>query len=666
MDNLLPVLDNLFPFWIIFQVVNSLFLNSIVFKISVLNNKGCCLLFFCIFVRLEKKLCMFFKKLDNLFPVLDNLFLHLIIFLLPFCSFGQATADSYKNLWEVIQNDTVLNEKKVQYLEVYYQKARNENNSLEQYRALEKKSFIIPYADAALLLHQMHPLVQKMENDSIKGRFLNRSTVFYYDNRDFKNALYYAIESEAFNEEIENLYNLNAVRIDIGNIYNHTRHYSKAIVYFTQAKDYYQTPKDYNHLRSYIVTLYCLSKTYWQLKDIDHLTATIKENEQVVLQLKPRHQQLETAYLEYVRGGLGFLQKNNVAAKQHFIKALPAIQQNGDFTNEHIIYLYLGKIAWRQNQKAEAMEYFTKIDTLFKEKKFLNYELREAYDYLIAYYNETNQPQLQLNATNSLMALNRQFEKEQQSITSILHQDLESKKITSQWQKLVSKYNLWISVLGGVLVLIAGYLFWKNNKSKKHKIKESKQSEVLEKTEGSNIENSEISNNNFAEIEKTAIVKTESVAIIESTETATIEFAETESATEISETQEKTEHTTVLSATDKRLLDGLNNFEQQKGFLGSVGLDDLAKQLNTNRSTLSPFLNEHKKGFNAYINSLRIQQAVTDLKTDKELRKKPVKELAVIYGDLHPKTFASLFKVITGETPTLFIENLDKEEDVKS
>ena len=606
---------------------------------------------------------MFFKKLDNLFPVLDNLFLHLIIFLLPFCSFGQATADSYKNLWEVIQNDTVLNEKKVQYLEVYYQKARNENNSLEQYRALEKKSFIIPYADAALLLHQMHPLVQKMENDSIKGRFLNRSTVFYYDNRDFKNALYYAIESEAFNEEIENLYNLNAVRIDIGNIYNHTRHYSKAIVYFTQAKDYYQTPKDYNHLRSYIVTLYCLSKTYWQLKDIDHLTATIKENEQVVLQLKPRHQQLETAYLEYLRGGLGFLQKNNVAAKQHFIKALPAIQQNGDFTNEHIIYLYLGKIAWRQNQKAEAMEYFTKIDTLFKEKKFLNYELREAYDYLIAYYNETNQPQLQLNATNSLMALNQQFEKEQQSITSILHQDLESKKITSQWQKLVSKYNLWISVLGGVLLLIAAYLFWKNNKSKKHKQKENEQSQIIEETEITTTKNKEITDNGVVEIEKTL----ETVDVIENTEITTIEVAETESVeenvTEITETQQQAKSTTVLSATDQRLLDGLNVFEQEKGFLGSVNLDDLAKQLNTTRSTLSPFLNEYKNGFSTYINSLRIQQAVTDLKANKELRKKTIKELAVIYGDLHPKTFASLFKVITGETPALFIENLDKEEE---
>jgi len=598
---------------------------------------------------------MFFKKLDNLFPVLDNIFPFWIIFLLPFGLFGQTKTDSYINLWEMIQNDTVSNEKKIQYLDIYYENARNEDNTLEQYRALEKKSFLIPYADAALLLHQMHPLVQKMKNDSIKGDFLNRSTVFYYKHRDFKNALYYAIESEAFNEEINNLYNLNAVGITIGNIYSHTRYYDKAVNYFTQAKDYYESQKNYNHLRSYIVTLYCLSKTYWQLKDVDKLTATIKESEQAIKLLKPKHQQLETAYLEYIKGGLTFLQKDYATAQSFFNNALPTVQQNGDFSNEHVIYLYLGKIAWQQNQKTEAMAYFTKIDTLFKEKEFLNYELREAYDYLIAYYNETNQPQLQLNATNSFMALNQQFEKEQQSITSILHQDLESRKITLEWQKLVSKYNLWISALGVFLVLIAGYLFWKNNKSKKHKIKESKQSEVIEKTEIINIENSEISDNEAPLVEKTS----ETVTIIENSKKTTIELAETESATELSERQQQTKQTTVLSATEQRLLDGLNNFEQEKLFLKRVTLDGLSKQLNTTRSTLSPFLNEYKNGFSTYINSLRIQQAVSDLKTDKELRKKTIIELSELYGFVNEKTFVTHFKKCSGLTPSYFIKQLE-------
>ncbi|MBA5793564.1 AraC family transcriptional regulator [Flavobacterium sp. xlx-214] len=58
---------------------------------------------------------------------------------------------------------------------------------------------------------------------------------------------------------------------------------------------------------------------------------------------------------------------------------------------------------------------------------------------------------------------------------------------------------------------------------------------------------------------------------------------------------------------------------------------------------------------------MKVKQVVADLKADKELRKKPIKDLAAIYGDLHPKTFASLFRVITGESPTSFIEGLDAE-----
>ncbi|MBA5793022.1 helix-turn-helix domain-containing protein [Flavobacterium sp. xlx-214] len=583
---------------------------------------------------------MFFKKLDNLFPILNHLFLCWIIFLLPFGLFGQTTADSYKNLWDVIQNDTVSNAKKTAYLEVYYQKARKENNSLEQYKALEKKSFLVPFANAALLLHQMHPLVQKMENDSIKGRFLNRSTVFYYDNRDFKNALYYAIASEAFNEEINNLYNLNAVRIDIGNIYSHTRYYDKAVAYYTQAKDYYQTQKDYNNLRSYIVTLYCLSKTYWQLQDIDKLNITIQESEQAIKLLKPKDKQLETAYIAYLNGGLAFLQKNNATAQSYFTKALPAIQQNGDFSNEHVIYLYLGKIAWQQNQKETAVAYFTKIDSLFHQKTFLNYELRATYDYLIAYYKETGQTALQNKATESLMALNQQFEKEQQSITSILHEELDTKKLKNNevhLQKLLQKSTIGISILGGVLLLIGGYVFYKRYKKQQlHKKSVSKKDTVTQTTAIANTVTTEVG-------------VTENVSEI---------------TTEIPEAQQLKQPETkaaVPSPTDLRLGEGLECFEKEKGFLAPTTLDDLAKKLNTTRSTLSPFLNEHKKGFSTYINSLRIQQVVADLKADKELRKKPIKDLAAIYGDLHPKTFASLFRVITGESPSSFIERLDTE-----
>src|SRR5690606_2280014 len=177
----------------------------------------------------------------------------------------------------------------------------------------------------------------------------------------------------------------------------------------------------------------------------------------------------------------------------------------------------------------------------------------------------------------------------------------------------------------------------------------------------------EATNSKTLAVEKIAIKDKERAnnQIVEEIENPVAESV-VETTRELPEPKEQEQKPARLSPTELRLSEGLTHFEKEKGFLAPTTLDDLAKKLNTTRSTLSPFLNEYKNGFSTYINSLRIQQAVTDLKADKELRKKTVKELAVIYGDLHAKTFTSFFKVITGETPKKFVENLEKEEDVKS
>ena len=373
--------------------------------------------------------------------------------------------------------------------------------------------------------------------------------------------------------------------------------------------------------------------------------ATIKESEQTVVLLNPKDQQLETAYLDYVKGGLAFLQKDNVTAQNHFNKALPAIQQNGDFTNEHVIYLYLGKILWQQNQKAAAVGYFRKIDALFHEKEFLNYELREAYDYLIAFYQETNESALQFQAAESLMALNMQFEREQKSITTALHQGLDKKKLKDSQvhlQKSLQKSKIWIGALGAILCLVAVLLFWRRKKKSKT-------------TEQKTIDN-------IIADEKTndAIEQVKTVANLSDENPSKQKVTERQAAT-MPDKPLNNQRSAVLSPTEQRLMEGLQRFEEEKGFLGSVSLEDLAKILHTNRSTLSPFLNDYKNGFNSYINTLRIQQVIADLKSDKALRNKPAKDLVANYGSLHPKTFSQFFKAETGKTLSAFIKDLDNE-----
>src|SRR5690554_32910 len=549
----------------------------------------------------------------------------LTIFPLTFGAFGQSTADSYEKLWRAIQSDTLSQEKKLHFLETYYRKAQIEKNTLEEYRALEKKSFMVSFDEAVLLLKKDATFGQKIANDSLNGDFLNTNVVLYYKNRHFEEALDYAIESESYNAKANNLYNLNSVRIDIGNIYYHTRHYDRAVFYFTQAKDYYQTKKDYNHLRGYVGSLYSLSKAYWQLQDAIQLAATIKESEQAVVLLNPKHQLLETAYLDYVKGGLAFLQNNDSEATKYFEAALPIIKENGDFTNEHVIYLYLGKILWRQNKKDQAVTYLTKIDELFREKEFLNYELRETYEYLIAYYKEKNQPQQQLQATESLIALNNQFEKEQLSITKTLHTELDTKKLETEraaLQQLLKSnkktYRTWL-MLAAVGLLFMAVLMHRQNKAQK-KLKK-KFDELLQNTPSEEVK---------------------------------INVPKTDSATESSKPK-----SAAVKVTEQRLLQLLEQFESEKRYLEPVKLYELAEEFGTNRNTLSALINEHKGNFSTYVNKLRINQFVRDLTYQPDLRKMSLDELAIMYGFANAKTFSTQFKEETELTPNYFLKQLE-------
>lgn len=549
----------------------------------------------------------------------------LTIFPLTFGAFGQSTADSYEKLWRAIQSDTLSQEKKLHFLETYYRKAQIEKNTLEEYRALEKKSFMVSFDEAVLLLKKMQPLVKQIANDSLNGDFLNTNVVLYYKNRHFEEALDYAIESESYNAKAKNLYNLNMVRVDIGNIYYHTRHYDRAVFYFTQAKDYYQTKRDYNHLRGYVGSLYSLCKAYWQLQDAIQLAATIKESEQAVVLLNPKHQLLETAYLDYVKGGLAFLQNNDSEATKYFEAALPIIKENGDFTNEHVIYLYLGKILWRQNKKDQAVTYLTKIDELFREKEFLNYELRETYEYLIAYYKEKKLPQQQLQATESLIALNNRFEKEQLSITKTLHTELDTKKLETEraaLQQLLKSnkktYRTWL-MLAAVGLLFMAVLMYRQNKAQK-KLKK-KFDELLQNTPSEEVK---------------------------------INVPKTDSATESSKPK-----SAAVKVTEQRLLQLLEQFESEKRYLEPVKLYELAEEFGTNRNTLSALINEHKGNFSTYVNKLRINQFVRDLTYQPDLRKMSLDELAIMYGFANAKTLSTQFKEETELTPNYFLKQLE-------
>lgn len=565
-----------------------------------------------------------------MFTYKKHLLLILLFTFLPISNlvFAQKTSESFEELWKKIEKYESSEIEKLNKLNQYISKAQKENNTLEQYRALAYKTFLVSYDEAIGLFDEITPIVNELQNDSIKGAFVNRKTLFYYKSREFQKALYYAIEGESISEKSNNLYNLYSVRIDIGNIYYHTMNYDKALHYFNLCKEYYKNQPTVNDKRAYVVSLYSLGKTYWRLGNTEQLDEIIKESEIAIHKLPSRFQEFETAYLNYLKAGNHFLKKDYDNSKIYFENSLSILRSNEDFTNEHIVYLYLGKIAWEQNQKAKAITYFQRIDELFRTKNFLNYELREAYEYLITYYKETGQPQKQLEATENLLLLNKQFEKEQLSVTHTLHTELDTKKWESSKEELqnqLAKNKIWYLIFVVGFILLGIYSYWLRNERKKLRLKFEKLLHNIEE------------------------------------EKVTTSLRQPGNAP-INEDHSLEKETIDRNSTELKLLKLLQRFEDEKGYLSPLKLEDLAIHLGTNRTTLSTVLNDHKGGFLTYINSLRIHKLLTDLTIDSELRKKTISELSEMYGFVNEKTFTTHFKKQTGLTPSYFIKQLDLKD----
>ena len=89
-------------------------------------------------------------------------------------------------------------------------------------------------------------------------------------------------------------------------------------------------------------------------------------------------------------------------------------------------------------------------------------------------------------------------------------------------------------------------------------------------------------------------------------------------------------------------------------------LHNMAKKLKTNTSYLSKIINTHlDKSFSTYINELRINYAILELKNNKRLRSYSVKGIAQEMGYKNADAFTRYFKVATGITPAVYIKKIE-------
>lgn len=113
---------------------------------------------------------------------------------------------------------------------------------------------------------------------------------------------------------------------------------------------------------------------------------------------------------------------------------------------------------------------------------------------------------------------------------------------------------------------------------------------------------------------------------------------------------------------EEHILTGLKAFEEHLEFNNkNISRYNLSNTLNVNTKYLSAVIRKHKNfNFNQYINHLRINYIVNQLKKEPQYRKYKINHLAEITGYSSHSAFSLEFKKITGMHPSAFIKALEE------
>lgn len=120
----------------------------------------------------------------------------------------------------------------------------------------------------------------------------------------------------------------------------------------------------------------------------------------------------------------------------------------------------------------------------------------------------------------------------------------------------------------------------------------------------------------------------------------------------------------IPNSVEQDILEKLQKFEESEKFTNSkLTIASLALQLKTNTSYLSEVINKYKgKNFNTYINEMRIAYICQKIYNHKEYQNYKISYLAEECGFASHSSFATVFRNITGISPSVFIREASKNQ----
>lgn len=416
-----------------------------------------------------------------------------------------------------------------------------------------------------------------------------------------------------------------STKVSLGFIRHHyLNENQEALKEFSEAFKYYKDrkEKDTHYKNYYEIIIFSIAET---LEELNKTKMASKFNELGDLETKKSKNYLVNAYFKINKAAIYIKMKKYNESLYELNSVQKYLESKKDLKS--LVDLYYYKAISLNNNKdiKNSIIYFKKVDSIDMIINDFNPKFINAYNYLIDYNKKVNNYSNVIKYSTRLLQIKDTLQERHNKLYKNIYWKYELPKIINSKQKEISHLNLqskWhkrVIILSIILSSIFLILFWRQKKKSK---------QLREKFDN---------------------LMSQQPYQIENKKIQIINESELVSKLNISE----------IIVAD--LVAKLERFENEKGYLQQdITIDYLVNLFDSNSNYVSKIINNvKKKSISQYINDLRIEYVVEQLKIQKNWRKFTIQALAFEIGFSSADSFARAFTKKTGLKPSYFIKNLN-------
>lgn len=521
--------------------------------------------------------------------------------------------------FENISNDSLS----LTYSDTYLDKAKKTNDSLKIAWGYLLASYINNFEDAIKYSDSIIILTQDTNDFDFPALGYMNKGYHYYNHGDESTALDLYMKAYEYAKINNNQSQQIEIKQFIGGLKFYFGDYKEALKIFKEQLEFIKKQPKFKeeYYEDYIIVLDDLARTYLRGQQADSALIFINEGlatTQIDMENDMYRRMLLTSGSSY------FLLDQYDRALDSLNKLMPNIKNDLSLCN--CLY-YRAKIYEAKHDTISAIRDFKMIDSIYRKSKISFIELRNVYKSLFNYYVHQDNETEQLKSIKQLILVDSLLDQEFEYSLDKITKDFDLPELKDEKQKLENKLNdnvrknkrnyILISLVLIISILLALRFYYIQRKYK----------------------------NRYNSIMDSQIPLTEK--LVESTEC-------------------KKALDNIPEHVIQELLLKLKAFERDKKFLNNdLTLNRLSKQLGTNSTYLSKIINFYKeKSFSNYLNTLRINFAIQELKENKTLRNYTISAIAQEMGYNTSESFSKAFYKEKGLYPSYFIKELKKDKAV--